>query len=269
MIEDFYSIIAEDKNVFELENNPFADYGYDDLGEASWEGQRLRGKLARAQGFDAVEMYDESGTSVLIPTGSLARKRDAAFDPQFKDSSNLLGSASPDLLRKTAIGGTAAVASPIALSFIEKRKQRPNSWISRKFNEAASSVVEPAMTVGNMIANDMTLSAGALGTGFLHNLADGFQRQGWTGAEQFVRPEQTPREFYDNSKLPVFMPPTEAGQQGLETLGNTLESISNQPLVRDTIDYWEQPLNNLDEYLRKKLGDSAVDNAGYLSNIVL
>jgi hypothetical protein len=191
--------------------------------------------------------------------------------PKTENNTSQLGSADTDLLRKTAVGGTAAVASPIALSFIEKRKQRPNSWISRRFNEAASSVVEPAMTVGNMIANDMTLSAGALGTGFLHNLADGFQRQGWTGAEQFVRPEQTPREFYDNSKLPVFMPPTEAGQQGLETLGNVItetgEYWKDRPLGQ-VLNYGGEKLGQAEDYLTEKLGEKTVEPLKYLSNIL-
>lgn len=71
-VDLLYEIIAEDSNVFDMSVNPLEAYGYDDLGEASWEGQRLRGKMARSQGFDAVEMDDEFGTSILIPFGSKA-----------------------------------------------------------------------------------------------------------------------------------------------------------------------------------------------------
>jgi hypothetical protein len=177
------------------------------------------------------------------------------------------GSAKIKPLAGVAAGSTAAAVAPLA--FIEKRKQRPNSWIRRRFNEAASSVVEPAMTVGSMIAGDMALSAGALGTQFGHNLADGFQRQGMTSAESLIRPSQTANQFYENNPLPSYSPQSQSGQQGLKTLGNTLEGISQQPLVRDTIDYWSKPLNKLDIYLRENLGDEAVDNTGYLSNIVL
>tara|TARA_R110002050_G_scaffold299172_1_gene464053 strand:- start:131 stop:1105 length:975 start_codon:yes stop_codon:yes gene_type:complete len=71
-INSMYEVIAEDSNVFDMDSNPFENYGFDDLGEASWEGQRLRGKLAKDQGFDAVEMSDEFGASILIPHGSKA-----------------------------------------------------------------------------------------------------------------------------------------------------------------------------------------------------
>lgn len=40
-----------------------------DRGEASWEVQRLRGKLARKLGYDAVEMTDEHGGTVLVLPG--------------------------------------------------------------------------------------------------------------------------------------------------------------------------------------------------------
>lgn len=72
-IETIYAVIAEDKNIFDLGVNPFESYGYSDLGEASWFGQKLRGELAKKLGFDAVEMSDEYGTSILIPYGSGAK----------------------------------------------------------------------------------------------------------------------------------------------------------------------------------------------------
>lgn len=42
----------------------------DDLSEASWEAQRLRGALAKLKGFKAVEMSDEHGTSYLVLPGA-------------------------------------------------------------------------------------------------------------------------------------------------------------------------------------------------------
>jgi len=42
----------------------------DDVGAASWEAQRLRGRLAKALGYQAVEMKDENGTSFLIVDGT-------------------------------------------------------------------------------------------------------------------------------------------------------------------------------------------------------
>ena len=71
--ELLYSVIAEDANIWDMDINPLEDYGYDDLGEASWEGQRKRGELAKYLGFDAVDVDDEFGTSILIPYGSNAK----------------------------------------------------------------------------------------------------------------------------------------------------------------------------------------------------
>jgi len=69
-IEQIYDLTADDKNIFEYGDNPFLEYGYEDLGEASWYAQKIRGQIAVNQGFDAVAMSDEFGTSYLIPFGS-------------------------------------------------------------------------------------------------------------------------------------------------------------------------------------------------------
>jgi len=57
----------------EIVSGSFADAMKDDMprygniqGDAGWEAQRLRGKFAKELGFDAVEMSDETGTSVLV-----------------------------------------------------------------------------------------------------------------------------------------------------------------------------------------------------------
>lgn len=42
----------------------------DDLAEAGWDAQRLRGKVAAKLGYLAVEMDDEHGTSYLILSGA-------------------------------------------------------------------------------------------------------------------------------------------------------------------------------------------------------
>ena len=42
----------------------------DDLGEAGWEAQRIRGQLAKALGYAAVEMSDEHGTTWLVLPGA-------------------------------------------------------------------------------------------------------------------------------------------------------------------------------------------------------
>ena len=75
-LNSLYEITAEDGNIFDLSNNPLEEFGYEDLGEASWEAQRIRGKIASDQGYDAIQMDDEFGTSYLIPSGSSAKLLD-------------------------------------------------------------------------------------------------------------------------------------------------------------------------------------------------
>jgi len=66
--------------------------GVDDLGEASWQFQNDRGRLAKQLGYDIVSMNDEHGTSYFAPKGSKIRNVNAAFDPDYADSPNLLAS---------------------------------------------------------------------------------------------------------------------------------------------------------------------------------
>lgn len=53
----------------ELSDDAWAAIG-GERGEASWELQRLRGQLARALGYDAVEMTDEHGCTTLVLSGA-------------------------------------------------------------------------------------------------------------------------------------------------------------------------------------------------------
>lgn len=45
-------------------------FSKDNVADASWEAQRLRGNLAKKLGYDAVEMSDENGISYLIVNGT-------------------------------------------------------------------------------------------------------------------------------------------------------------------------------------------------------
>ncbi len=74
-LEQLYDITAGDENVFEKSTNPLEMFGYDDLGEASWEAQNIRGKIAIDQGFDAIAVDDELTSSVFIPKESKAVSR--------------------------------------------------------------------------------------------------------------------------------------------------------------------------------------------------
>ena len=77
-----YSLIIEEKSVFD-----FVDDGkvlkaldmesFEDLGEASWKAQRLRGEVARDLGYQAVDTSDEHGTSYLVLPGSSIKSIEA------------------------------------------------------------------------------------------------------------------------------------------------------------------------------------------------
>lgn len=85
-IDVLYDITAKDKNIYDYDVNPLSDYGYEDLGDASWEAQNIRGLIAKDQGYDAIEMSDEFGTSYFIPAGSKAKKiRDFAKEDNQND----------------------------------------------------------------------------------------------------------------------------------------------------------------------------------------
>lgn len=78
-IEAIHKAIVEDKGFYSssLEENRILELlGEDSIGEAGWQGQKIRGKLAKSLGFDAVEMADEHGVSyLLLPSVSAKDKQ--------------------------------------------------------------------------------------------------------------------------------------------------------------------------------------------------
>jgi hypothetical protein len=69
LFDDVYKIVMEDYSIFDLDNNEqelLEIFKSDDLGEASWEAQRIRAEVAKRLGYKAVEMNDEHGTSYLV-----------------------------------------------------------------------------------------------------------------------------------------------------------------------------------------------------------
>lgn len=68
-IEQAWPFIAETENVFDSDADVETLFKADDAGEASWEAQRIRGQVAKALGYQAVEMNDETGVSVLVLPG--------------------------------------------------------------------------------------------------------------------------------------------------------------------------------------------------------
>ena len=67
------------------------------LADISWNIQKLRGKVAKEYGADAIDMTDEHGTSVLLLPGSGVRSLKAAFDPSYVESDQLLRSMAESL----------------------------------------------------------------------------------------------------------------------------------------------------------------------------
>lgn len=94
-METAYKAVFEDKSHKIDSDELMRIMRTDDAGEASWEAQRLRGKVANDLGYDAVAMSDEHGTSYLLPHGTKARKSTAAFNPELAFSDNILASAAP------------------------------------------------------------------------------------------------------------------------------------------------------------------------------
>jgi len=125
--DEIYEAVAEDK--FDpWSSNQLEKYGYDDPGEASWEAQRLRGNIAQDQGFDAIAMDDEFGTSYLIPAGGTARKAEAAFNPAKRNSSNLLASLVGGAVGLGALGSNDAEAAINRLVELGKQRQESRAY---------------------------------------------------------------------------------------------------------------------------------------------
>ena len=69
-----WTAVVEDR-ALKLSDDELCDLvGLSDASEAGWECQRLRGQVAKALGFQAVEMSDEHGTSYLVLPGVTLRE---------------------------------------------------------------------------------------------------------------------------------------------------------------------------------------------------
>lgn len=78
----YYSNDEEREILWEcvIEDHDHASYDIsfvsDDFAEASWTCQKLRGRVARAMGYQAVEMNDEHGFTYLVLSGTLSQLED-------------------------------------------------------------------------------------------------------------------------------------------------------------------------------------------------
>lgn len=65
-VEAVFEIVADDKNPSE---DMFSLFRATDFAEASWKAQAVRGAIAKAANFRAIEMSDEFGASYLVLGG--------------------------------------------------------------------------------------------------------------------------------------------------------------------------------------------------------
>lgn len=66
-----YEIVIEEASLSSFdEEEVLRVFRADDLAEAGWDAQRMRGKVAAKLGYLAVEMDDEHGTSYLVLPGA-------------------------------------------------------------------------------------------------------------------------------------------------------------------------------------------------------
>ena len=71
LFDKVYDIVINDKNTFEYPDEVIKNaFKKSDLGDASFEAQRLRGQVSKNLGYKAVEMVDEHGMSYLVSPGA-------------------------------------------------------------------------------------------------------------------------------------------------------------------------------------------------------
>ena len=69
------AIVLDDDGVWGFDSTDvLAAFAEEDMADADWLAQKIRGKVAASLGFKAVEMQDEHGTSYLVlPSTPIAR----------------------------------------------------------------------------------------------------------------------------------------------------------------------------------------------------
>lgn len=73
-LDEICDLVLAEKNIYksELDESRLLEiFRSGDLGEAGWECQRLRGIIAKALGYKAVETRDEHGTTYLVVNANI------------------------------------------------------------------------------------------------------------------------------------------------------------------------------------------------------
>lgn len=156
--ENVLDVIAEDKDLINLIDREhdgetpeylkevFRFQGEDDVGYLGWGAQRLRIKLAKKYGANAIEMNDEYGTSIALLPGNGVRSVEAEFNPSKTDSDNLRFSRNQDLTEERY--NQAKENGETELTFHQWKQVRSpefKAWFGDWENdpENASKVVNP------------------------------------------------------------------------------------------------------------------------------
>lgn len=272
---------------YDAEGNQFFDVE-DDLNDFIQSAKREGYDGVEIENLDdAVGLVDKESTHRYIFNPKNIRSKNAAFDPQFKDSPNLLGQVDPKLLAATAAVSTGAATAPLidgqkdfgVQDILEQLKandpkeaaRRNELQISRemdllqrranrggrdaqlaqsqldkmseknmleKFLDSASpaienslAVIEPAMMIGGELGKESLSGLGAIGTGFMHNLADSLERQDLDVLAQYARPDESPQDTLNRLRkdIPSYEIKSKGGQRGMESFGK---------FINETTDYW-------------------------------
>lgn len=156
--ENVLDVIAENKDLINLIDREydgetpeylkevFRFQGEDDVGYLGWGAQRLRIKLAKKYGANAIEMNDEYGTSIALLPGNGVRSVEAEFNPSKTDSDNLRFSRNEELTEERY--NQAKENGETELTFHQWKQVRSpefKAWFGDWENdpENASKVVNP------------------------------------------------------------------------------------------------------------------------------
>ena len=156
--ENVLDVIAENKDLTNLIDREydgetpeylkevFRFQGEDDVGYLNWGAQRLRIKLAKKYGANAIEMEDEYGISIALLPGNGIRSVEAEFNPSKTDSDNLRFSRNEDLTEERY--NQAKENGETELTFHQWKQVRSpefKAWFGDWENdpENASKVVNP------------------------------------------------------------------------------------------------------------------------------
>jgi hypothetical protein len=154
--ETAYEAVIDDRAVKVDDDELTRIFRADDAGEAGWEAQRIRGQVARALGYKAVEMNDEHGTSYLVlpgvklqpnespaPTNDGAPERvDQTDTPEFKawfKGSKVVDAEGKPLVVYHGTGGNVSTFDPTMSGKSSKTGAPAGSFFFTNDPEVASS----------------------------------------------------------------------------------------------------------------------------------